>query len=38
MTPHDDGEKEMAVQSNSDQETSTMGSQVKTKKWWHFGK
>lgn len=25
MTPHDDGEKEMAVQSNSDQETSTMG-------------
>ena len=36
MTPHDDGEKEVAEQNQPEPETNTVESQHKPKKWWHF--
>lgn len=38
MTPHDDGEKEVAAQKQPEPETNTAEAKSKHKKWWRFGK
>ena len=38
MAPHDDGEKEVTSDKQSEPENSTPESQPKPKKWWRFGK
>ncbi|KAF0505169.1 DNA-binding protein [Pediococcus pentosaceus] len=38
MAPHDAGEKEVTSDKQPEPENSTLESQPKPKKWWHFGK
>ena len=38
MAPHDDVEKEMTSDKQTEPENSTPESQLKSKKWWRFGK
>ena len=38
MAPHDGGEKEVTLEKKPAPDIRTSDSQVKTKKWWHFGR